>query len=219
MKKLVDLKLYSFLSESNLNNLNWTSLEDALDILSKNHVSIFSFTDFNLFKSSFYHNVVTRSNELGYRFKILPGVEIDFSEPENEFKALIIFSDHYNAQELENIQNLISYFFNKKSHKISIFMELFRKHEYEMIIDLNFCEKLNVKDMKKISRRINYVICEKNNNWYQELLNNFKKEIKNLVFYESNNWKTYHPPKTYIEIDENQILDFKYIFANLECED
>lgn len=218
MKRLVDLKLYSILSDGYLDNLNWISLEDALETLSKNNVSIISFTDFNLFKASFYHNIVTRTYELGYKFKIFPGTEIVFSDAKNKFKAILVFSDKYNDSQLDELQNLINAFINNKNLSIQLMLDIFRKYEYEFIIDLNTCEKIDIKYLKKISRRINYVICEKTNAWYIKISNEFNKEVQNLVFYETNNWSEYHAPKTYVETEENQDVDFKMLFTNLKSD-
>lgn len=221
MKRLVDLKLYSYLSESHLPNLNWTSLEDAFDILDDNNVSIISFTDFNLFKLSFYRNLLSKSKEYKNKFQIFPGIEILLDDAKNKFKALFIFDSNYTESEFEQLQTIINDFFaDNSSIKLSGFLTKIKKFKSEMIIDLNNCEKIDLKEIKKVSEKINYIISDSENVWFDKILQEAKKNITRISFDETNNWQNYHSPKTYIDVNDNdQEITFDYLFNNLKYQD
>lgn len=220
MRKLVDLKLYSYLSENYLPNLNWTSLEDAFDILDKHNVSIISFSDFNLFKLSFYRNLISKSKEYKHKFVIFPGLELYIEDEKNKFKVLFIFDYKYSEADFEQLQITINEFFNenKKGIKLGSFIIKIKKFKYEMILDLNNCENIDIKEIKKISPKINYVIADSENKWYKTVCDEIKKEVKNLIFYESNNWEQYNAPKTFIDVaNDDEEITFEYLFNNLKC--
>lgn len=220
MKRLVDLKLYSYLSEEYLKELNWSSIDDVLTILKKHDVNIISFTDLNSFRSSFYRNIANKANEIKHKLKIFPGVQIAIANESQDFSILFIFEDNYNDAQYESIHNIINnYLENSKTIKLSDFVNQLCHFEFEIILDLNKSKKFITNDLKALSNKINYAICENPNQILNDVEMIINKKLKIINYDETNNWNKYHTPSTYVEWESDiKEITLKHLFDNLKTE-
>ena len=219
-KKYVDLKLYSFLSQNYFNDLSWTSLDETFSILAKNNISIVVFTDVNNFKQTFYRNLEHKAKEQKEPIIIFPGIEIIVNNKDNDFKAILVFDNNIDDEQLQNLQEIVAnYSKNEKSKGLVSFLNSLKKFSYKLILNFNENKKINIKELKTIKDKINYVICNEKIALIDEIKKEINPNLKIIFNDEHNNWKIYHKPKTYLEISENQEINLDYLFNNLKIEE
>lgn len=156
----VDLHLHSILSNKIGDSVSWNSLEDTINTIKNNDISVFSFTDHDMFSYKLYKETKTYLKDNNLKMLYYPGLELTVMR-ENKKRGHVLFifdnSDEELIKELEQITyDLV---FLNKEVKLKKAISTYNKLglDYFIIPHVDKSDFLIYDDMKEVKEKIYYL--------------------------------------------------------------
>lgn len=156
----VDLHLHSKNSNKIGDSVSWNSLEDTINTIKNNDISVFSFTDHDMFSYKLYLQTKKHLKDNKLKMFYYPGLELTVTRENKKRGHVLFIFDNRNEELIKKLEEITQdLVFLNKELKLKKAINTYNKLglDYFIIPHVDKSDFLVYDDMKEVKEKIYYL--------------------------------------------------------------
>lgn len=213
MTKL-DLHMHSRVSRIIGDSIGWISDEETLLRIRNSGVKIISFTDHDIFSTSFFLKINEINKRMNLGLIIYPGFELTVSRKNGKRGHIVfILNNDLKKEQLKEIEMILSQIKLSSQYGIRIekAIELFKNYDFFIVPHVDKVDSIVYEDVSKVIDIIHYVEADENSREYIKFCKESHTKPLGIKFSDNHMWNSdvYKWTGCYID-DYESFDDLKY---------
>lgn len=176
----VDLHLHSIYSNKIGDSVSWRSLAQTINIIKNANISVFSFTDHDMFSYKLYKETKDYIKNNNLNIVNYPGLELTIVRKNKKRGHVLFIFDNVDENKIKKLEEItFDIVFKYKQIKLEKAVEIYNKLEldYFIIPHVDKSDYLIYEDMASVKDKIYYLEALESSNRFKT----FKKEAEDII--------------------------------------